>query len=138
MTTRPKTRPASKPAPSGCSAIPWPAGTPELATGTPAPRWSVYVLRCRDGSLYTGIATDVARRIAEHEHGPKGAKYLRGRGPFTLVLQAEIGDRAHATRAELKLKRLPKPAKERLLGVGPRQAAEIIGNWSLEEPCSEP
>lgn len=117
---------------------PWPAGTPELATGTPPPRFSVYVLRCRDGSLYTGIATDVARRIAEHEHGPRGSKYLRGRGPFTLVLQAEIGDRARATRAELHLKRLPKPAKEHLLRVGPRQAAEILRNWSLSRGVSEP
>lgn len=123
---------------SGCSATPWRADTPELASRTPAPRWSVYVLRCRDGSLYTGIATDVARRIAEHERGPKGAKYLRGRGPFTLVLAIEIGDRARATRAELKLKRLPKPAKERLLRVGPRQAAEIIEKWSLDEDCSKP
>jgi putative endonuclease len=128
----------SKPALSGCSATPWPAGTPELAARTPATRWSVYVLRCRDGSLYTGIATDVARRIAEHERGPKGSRYLRGRGPFTLVLQTEIGDRARATRAELKLKRLPKPAKERLLGVGPSQAAEIIGKWSIKRASSKP
>lgn len=96
------------------------------------------MLRCRDGSLYTGIATDVRRRIAEHEHGPKGSKYLRGRGPFTLVLETEIGDRARATRAELRLKRLPKPAKERLLGVGPRQASEIIEKWSVEEAFSKP
>lgn len=128
----------SKRALSVCSATPWPAGTPDLDTGATPPRWSVYVLRCRDGSLYTGIATDVARRIAEHEHGPRGAKYLRGRGPFTLVLQAEIGDRAHATRAELNLKRLPKPAKERLLGVGPRQAAEILRNWAAARAVAAP
>ncbi|HET6629213.1 MAG TPA: GIY-YIG nuclease family protein [Woeseiaceae bacterium] len=101
-------------------------GTPELARRARSPAWSVYVLRCRDGSLYTGIATDVARRIAEHARGPRGAKYLRGRGPFTLVFQAEVGDRAHATRAELALKRLPKPAKERLVGVGPTRATEIF------------
>jgi putative endonuclease len=101
-------------------------GTPELKAQARSPGWSVYVLRCLDGSLYTGIATDVERRIAEHERGPKGSKYLRGRGPFTLVFQAEVGDRAHATRAELAIKRLSKPAKERLVGVGPTQAAEML------------
>lgn len=49
-----------------------------------------------------------------------------------------MGDRALATRAELKLKRLPKPAKERLLGVGPRQVAEILRNWSTAGAVSEP
>lgn len=106
----------SKQARSGCSAIRWQADTPELAITPCSPRWSVYILRCRDGALYTGIATDVARRLAEHEHGARGSKYLRGRGPFRLVFQAEIGDRALATRAELRIKRLDKRAKERLVG----------------------
>lgn len=78
-------------------------------------RWSVYVLRCGDGSLYTGIATDVARRLAEHRSGLKGARYLRGREPLELVFQAEIGGRSMATRAELKIKALGKQAKERLV-----------------------
>lgn len=110
-------------------------GTPELKPRAQPPGWSVYVLRCRDGSLYTGIATDVGRRIAEHERGPKGSKYLRGRGPFTLVFQAEVGDRAHATRVELAIKRLPKPAKERLIGVGPSHAAEMLGELTLAARC---
>lgn len=96
------------------------------------------MLRCRDGSLYTGIATDVARRVAEHERGPKGSKYLRGRGPFTLVFQAEVGDRAHATRAELAIKRLPKSAKERLVGVGPTHAAEMLQEIASGTPSLEP
>jgi putative endonuclease len=74
------------------------------------------MLRCRDGSLYTGIATDVPRRFAEHENGVKGARYLRGRGPLELVFQAKVGDRSLATRAELKIKRLGRDAKERLIG----------------------
>lgn len=78
-------------------------------------RWSVYILRCGDGSLYTGIATDVARRVAEHETGRKGAKYLRGRAPFSIVFQAEVGDRSAATRVELEIKRLSKAEKERLV-----------------------
>ena len=77
--------------------------------------WRVYILRCGDGSLYTGIATDVLRRIREHEDGAKGARYLRGRGPFTLVFQAEMSDRSLASRAELRIKRLTKHAKEDLI-----------------------
>jgi putative endonuclease len=79
------------------------------------PLWSVYILRCSDGSLYTGIAIDVARRIREHEHGPKGSKYLRGRRPLKLVFQREAGDRGVATRLELKIKRLRRAAKQQLI-----------------------
>ncbi len=74
--------------------------------------WSVYLLRCADGSLYTGIATDVSRRLAEHQEGDKGAKYLRGRGPLQLVYQQQIGDRSLATRIEHRIKRFPKEYKE--------------------------
>lgn len=76
--------------------------------------WSVYLLRCADGSLYTGIATDVSRRVAEHADGGKGAKYLRGRGPFKLVFQQEIGDRSLALRIEHRVKQFPKSTKEDL------------------------
>lgn len=78
-------------------------------------RWHIYVLRCRDGSLYTGITTDVARRVAEHEEGKLGAKYLRGRGPFNVVLEMEVEDRGLASRIEHRIKRLSKREKERLL-----------------------
>jgi putative endonuclease len=74
--------------------------------------WSVYLLRCADGSLYTGIATDVSRRLAEHAEGEKGAKYLRGRGPLELVFHQEIGDRGLALKVEHRVKRLPKADKE--------------------------
>lgn len=77
--------------------------------------WSLYVLRCADGSLYTGIAIDVRRRLADHEHGTRGAKYLRGRGPYRLELAAVVGDRGEASRAERRVKRLPKHRKEALL-----------------------
>lgn len=76
--------------------------------------WSVYLLRCKDGSLYTGIATDVSRRLAEHAEGEKGAKYLRGRGPLELVFHQEIGDRGLALKVEHRVKRLPKADKEDL------------------------
>lgn len=75
------------------------------------PAYSVYLVRCRDGSLYTGIATDVSRRIAEHKDGAKGAKYLRGKGPLTLVYQQEIGDRSLASKIESRIKRLSSAEK---------------------------
>jgi putative endonuclease len=75
------------------------------------PQWSIYLLRCGDGSLYTGIATDVSRRIVEHAQGKRGAKYLRGRGPFEIVYQREVGDRSVATRIEYRVKQLPRNEK---------------------------
>ena len=76
--------------------------------------WHVYLISCADGSLYTGITTDVARRLAEHRAG-KGAKYLRGRGPLELAYSRPIGDRAAASREEARIKRLSKAAKEALI-----------------------
>ena len=76
--------------------------------------WHLYVIRCRDGSLYTGITTDVARRFAEHQ-GNVGAKYLRGRGPLLLVFQEKIGSRSLAVRVEAKVKKLTKAKKEELI-----------------------
>jgi putative endonuclease len=73
--------------------------------------YSVYLVRCHDGSLYTGIATDVARRISEHKDGAKGAKYLRGKGPLTLVYQQEIGDRSLASKIESRIKKLSSAEK---------------------------
>ncbi len=65
------------------------------------------MIRCGDGSLYTGIATDVERRFAEHlAQGPKSAKYLRGRLPLELVYRKEIGTRSEASKEELRIKRL--------------------------------
>lgn len=80
----------------------------------PAGEYSVYLVRCRDGSLYTGIAKDVTRRVAAHEQGTTGAKYLRGRGPLELVFQRPIGDRGLAQRIEHRIKRLPRAEKENL------------------------
>lgn len=74
--------------------------------------WSVYVLRCADGSLYTGIATDVARRVEQHSNGTRGAKYLRGRGPLQLVFERSVGDRGMASRVEYRIKSLSKTEKE--------------------------
>jgi len=77
--------------------------------------YSLYIIRCADGSLYTGIAIDVARRIKEHESGPRGAKYLRGRGPLQLEYQERIGSRSAASQAEYCVKNLRRSAKESLV-----------------------
>ncbi|PYT35357.1 MAG: hypothetical protein DMF52_10545 [Acidobacteria bacterium] len=92
-------------------------GLPGFALRRSVPRrWSVYVVRRRDGALYTGIATDVRRRIAEHARKTgKGAKSLRGRGPLHLVFQRVIGSRGLALRVEGAIKRLPKARKEELV-----------------------
>ena len=80
------------------------------------PEWSLYILRCSDSSLYTGIATDVDRRLEEHRSDPeKGAKYLRGRGPLELVFQRRVGDRSLASKLERRVKRLRKEEKEALI-----------------------
>jgi len=88
--------------------------------------WSVYIIRCADGSLYTGIATDVARRLSEHESGAIGSKYLRGRAPLELVFEQALGDRSLATKIEHRIKKLPRTEKERLVD-RTAQLDELIG-----------
>jgi putative endonuclease len=87
--------------------------------------YSLYILRCADGSLYTGIALDVARRLEEHRNGVRGAKYLRGRTPVELVFERPAGDRAAALRLEYRVKRLSRTEKEALIGgdISPLQSA---------------
>ena len=80
----------------------------------PAAAWHVYIIRCADNSLYTGITTDLERRLREHRGG-KGAKYAKGRTPLRLVWRAGAKDRACAARLEHAIKRLGKPGKERLI-----------------------
>ncbi|MEO0616732.1 MAG: GIY-YIG nuclease family protein [Pseudomonadota bacterium] len=79
--------------------------------------WSLYVLRCGDGSLYTGISPDVAARLEAHRAG-RGSRYLRGREPLELLAQVTVGDRAAASRAEYRFKQLPRRDKLRLLARG--------------------
>ena len=81
--------------------------------------WYLYLVRCRHGSLYTGITTDVARRFAEHRgNGNTGAKYLRGRGPLRLVYQCKLGDKSLALGVENRVKKLSKARKEALVSTG--------------------
>lgn len=76
--------------------------------------WFVYILRCGDQTLYTGITDDVPKRLAAHRAG-KGAKYTRGRGPLEVVYQEELPDKSAALKREYAIKRLRREEKEQLL-----------------------
>lgn len=75
--------------------------------------WVVYILACADGTLYTGITNDLPARMAAHESG-KGAKYTKGRGPFTLMHQEICESRSAASKRELEIKRLSRAQKDAL------------------------
>ncbi len=79
--------------------------------------WYVYILRCGDGTLYTGITDNVPRRLAMHQAG-RGAKYTRGRGPLELCYQTRCGEKAAALRLEAKIK-----------GLSRRKKLELCGSW---------
>lgn len=83
--------------------------SPLLALG-----WHLYMLRTPTGMLYTGITTDVQRRLHQHQQG-KGAKALRGKGELTLVFHCEAGDRSEASKLEYQVKQLSKKQKEQLV-----------------------
>ncbi|MDK9708600.1 MAG: GIY-YIG nuclease family protein [Desulforhopalus sp.] len=81
--------------------------------------WVVYIVRCKDGSYYTGITTDLARRIVEHNSPKGGAKYTRPRRPVELVYSEPAASRAVAARREHQVKKMPFTRKIRLiLGAG--------------------
>jgi putative endonuclease len=80
--------------------------------------WYVYILRCADGSLYTGVTTDVTRRVKEHNgEGAKGkgAKYTKAHRPVELAYQEPVATRSEAQIREAQLRKLPKLEKEKLL-----------------------
>jgi putative endonuclease len=87
--------------------------------------YSLYIVRCADGTLYTGIAVDVERRIREHESSARGAKYLRGRGPLNLEFSECLGDRARAQKLEYRVKQLERDRKEALIA-GQSSLAELL------------
>lgn len=76
--------------------------------------WVVYILECSDGSLYTGITTDLAHRITEHEQG-NGARYTRGRGPFSIKYMEYCNNRVEASRREVSIKALSRAKKFELI-----------------------
>lgn len=81
----------------------------------PGSLWHLYLIETAGGSLYTGITTDVSRRLIEHESG-RGAKALRGKGPLRLVYQEPVGTRSQALRLEAAVKRLSSQGKRYWVG----------------------
>ncbi len=78
--------------------------------------WFVYIIRCHNGNLYTGITTDIERRFQEHQgKDNKGAKYLKGKGPLQLVWQHAAKDRSEAGKLEYAIRNLSKVKKEQLI-----------------------
>jgi putative endonuclease len=84
--------------------------------------WYVYVVRCADRTLYTGVTTDTGKRMADHNAG-RGARYTRARRPVELVYVEEAPDRGAAQRRESEIKRMPAAAKQRLIDTGPVDVA---------------
>lgn len=76
--------------------------------------WYLYILRCKDDTLYTGITTDVEKRLEAHRGG-KGAKYTRGRGPLELVYRETCGSHSAALKRELEIKALSRGEKRRMI-----------------------
>jgi len=77
--------------------------------------WYVYLVRCSDGTLYTGITKDLEKRIAAHTSGKDGAKYTRSRRPVKLVYSTRVESKSAAAKLEYQLKRLPISQKQRLV-----------------------
>ncbi len=103
--------------------------------------WYLYLIRVKNGSLYTGIATDVERRFSEHVvGGKKGAKYLRGRGPLTLVFRQKVGSRSQALKTEAVVKKMPRAQKENLIrgpGCTWRQPGKARGKKGRTLSCTQ-
>lgn len=85
--------------------------------------WTVYILECGDGTLYTGITDDLERRLKAHESG-KGAKYTRGRGPLTLRYRETVPDKSAALKRECALKQLRKAEKMAIIHENETKIAE--------------
>ena len=100
--------------------------------------WHLYLIECADGSLYTGIATDVERRFSEHVSG-KGARYTRSHAPSRLVASGPVGSRSQALRAELAVKRLPRDKKiqavrtQKLMSVNHHERGNTMNKSELIE-----
>jgi putative endonuclease len=95
----------------------------------PARAWHVYIVSARDGSLYSGVTTDVARRLGEHAAGRRGARYLRGRSPLEVVYQRRVGERGLALRVEWRLKRRSRAEKQEIVSRRPtrRSLLRVLG-----------
>lgn len=86
--------------------------------------WYLYILRCKDDTLYTGITTDVEKRLEAHRNG-KGAKYTRGRAPLELVYRETCGSHSAALKRELEVKALSREEKQKLIA-GTEDTVETV------------
>ncbi|EKE11061.1 MAG: hypothetical protein ACD_15C00144G0001 [uncultured bacterium] len=77
--------------------------------------YHLYILECVDGTLYTGITVDIARRVEEHNGGEKGAKYTKARRPVRLVFSKKFKDRSSASKEEARIKKLSREEKQMLI-----------------------
>ena len=89
--------------------------------------WQLYILRCGDGTLYTGIALDAKKRFLMHQKG-KGAKYTRGRGPLTLLYTETCAGHSDALKRELEVKAMTREEKEALIARGNREGRVFLGD----------
>ncbi|MGD1899039.1 MAG: GIY-YIG nuclease family protein [Phormidesmis sp.] len=94
--------------------------------------WSLYIIRTRQNTLYTGITTDIDKRFAEHSAaGKKGAKYLRAKGPLQLVYSVSMRSHTLAAKAEHRVKKLTKAQKEKIV-VQALSQAELLSVLKLD------
>lgn len=106
------------------------AAVPDTTAGAaddarPDSDYRLYILRCADGSLYTGIAIDIEARLRQHDGDRVGAKYLRGRKPFTKVFECAAGNRSLAQQLEYRVKRLSRERKLQLIR-GSLRPADLV------------
>jgi putative endonuclease len=97
--------------------------------------WFLYLLECSDGSVYTGIATDVAARFDKHVSGT-GARYTRSRKPVRVLASFELADRSSASRAEYWVKRLA-PADKRALAMGVFSLQSVLPAVTVDDDTQE-
>jgi putative endonuclease len=90
-------------------------GPVEQSDGPENDNWHVYMVRCSDGTLYTGITNDLEKRVEAHNSGKDGARYTRSRRPVKLVYAEKAASRSAAARLEYKLKKLPLSKKNKLI-----------------------
>lgn len=88
--------------------------------------YCVYMVRCRDGTLYTGFTVDLDKRIRQHNESPRGAKYTRSRRPVELAYAEVQATKVAAMARERAIKRLSKEEKERLIALEPRQSVDEV------------
>ena len=77
----------------------------------------VYIVECADGTFYTGITTDVERRLLEHNYSFKSAKYTRSRRPVALVYSRLVGTRSEASKEEYRIKKLSRSEKQKIISI---------------------